>query len=77
MVYMEEKENFIHIQRRNYNFYMVYMEEIFSNMFCAILTKIKGVSIFVNIPHCPMDYCIPAYSTVFSSPEPKAQGELL
>ena len=41
------------------------MEEIFSNMFCTILTKIKGVSIFVSIPHRPMDYCIPAYSTVF------------
>ena len=37
----------------------------FSNMFCAILTKIKGVSIYISIPHCPMDYCIPAYSTVF------------
>ena len=44
---------------------MVYTEEIFSKMFCAILTKIKGVSIFVSIPQCPMDYCIPAYSTVF------------
>ena len=43
---------------------MVYMEEIFSKTFCAILTRIKGVSIFVSIPHCPMDYCIPAYSTV-------------
>ena len=62
---MEKKENFVPIWRRNYNFYMVYMEEIFSKMFCTILTKIKGVSIFVSIPHCPMDYCIPAYSTVF------------
>ena len=41
------------------------MEEIFSKMFCTILTKIKGVSIFVSIPHFSMDYCIPAYSTVF------------
>ena len=39
----------------------------FSKIFCAILTKIKGVSIFVSIPHCPMNYCIPAYSTVFFS----------
>ena len=36
-----------------------------SKMFCAILTKIKEASIFVSIPHCPIDYCIPAYSTVF------------
>ena len=43
---------------------MVYMEDFFSKMFCAILTKIKGVSIFVSIPHCPIDYCIPACSTV-------------
>ena len=43
---------------------MVYIEEFFSKMFCAILTKIKGVSIFVSIPHCPKDYCIPAYCTV-------------
>ena len=34
-------------------------------MFCAILTKIKGVSIIVSIPYWPMDYCIPAYSTDF------------
>ena len=40
------------------------MEEIFSKMFCAILTKIKGFSFFISIPHCPMDYCISAYSTV-------------
>ena len=46
-------------------FYMIYMEDFFSKIFCAILTKIKGVSIFVSIPHCPMNYCIPAYSTVF------------
>ena len=39
----------------------------FSKVFCAMLTKIKGVSIFVSIPHCPMNYCIPAYSTVFFS----------
>ena len=39
----------------------------FPRFFCAILTKIKGVSIFVSIPHCPMNYCIPAYSTVFFS----------
>ena len=36
-----------------------------SKIFCAILTKIKGVSIFVSSPHCPMDYCIPPYSTAF------------
>ena len=49
-------------------FYMVYMEPIMEeNIFprlCTILTKIEGVSIFVSIPHCPMDYCIPPYSTI-------------
>ena len=44
---------------------MIYMEDFFPNIFCATQTKIKGVPIFVSIPHCPMDYCIPAYSTVF------------
>ena len=38
-------------------------ENIFSRL-CTILTKIEGVSIFVSIPHCPMDYCIPPYSTI-------------
>ena len=48
-------------------FYMVYIEEklSFPRFFCAILIKIKGVFIFVSIPHCPNDYCIPPYSTVF------------
>ena len=46
--------------------YMVYMEEnVFPRFFCAILTNINGVSIFVSIPHCPVDYCIPPYSTAF------------
>ena len=36
----------------------------FFKMFCAKLTKIKGVSIFLSIPHCPMDN-IPAYSIFF------------
>ena len=48
-------------------FYMIYMEDFFPKIFCAILTKIKGVSVFVSIPHCPMNYGIPAYSTVFFS----------
>ena len=39
--------------------------KLFSKIFCAILTKISGVSIFVRISHCPMDYCIPPYFTVF------------
>ena len=39
--------------------------KLFSKVFCAILTKISGVSIFVRISHCPMDYCIPPYFTVF------------
>ena len=43
----------------------LYGENTFQFVF-AILTKMKGVSIFVSIPHCPMDYCIPAYSTVFT-----------
>ena len=33
--------------------------------FLRYTNKINGVSIFVSIPHCPMDYCIPPYSTVF------------
>ena len=28
---------------------------------CYVFTKIHGVSIFVSIPHCPMDYSIPDY----------------
>ena len=44
---------------------MLYMEEnVFSKIFCDILPKINGVSVFVSIPHCPMDNCIPTYSTV-------------
>ena len=27
----------------------------------AVLTKLLGVSIFVSILHCPLDYCIPDY----------------
>ena len=37
---------------------------MFFQDFFTILAKIKGVSIFVSIPHCPMDYCIPPNSTV-------------
>ena len=33
--------------------------------FLRYTNKINGVSVFVSIPHCPMDYCIPPYSTVF------------
>ena len=36
----------------------------FQDVLCYT-NKIKGVSIFVSIPHCPMDYRIPAYSTAF------------
>ena len=45
--------------------YIVYMEELFFQDFCAILTKIKGVSNFVSIPYCLMDYCIPPYCFFF------------
>ena len=38
---------------------------MFFQDFFTILAKIKGVSVFVSIPHYPMDYCIPPYSTVF------------
>ena len=38
--------------------YMVYMEEnfFFHFFFCPILTKIKGVYIFISIPHVTMGY---------------------
>ena len=42
----------------------LYRGKRFSKIFCAILTKINGISIFVSIPNCPMDYCIATYSTV-------------
>ena len=55
--YTETKLQFLH---------GLYGGKLFSKIcFCAVLTKIKGVSIFVSITHCPMDYCIPPYSTVF------------
>ena len=42
----------------------LYGEKLFFFQNCAILKKkIKGVSIFVCIPHCPMVYCFSAYST--------------
>ena len=69
LFYMEKKKisSLYRDETTIFFFYMIYMEDFFSKIFCAILTKIKGVSIFVSIPHCPMNYCIPAYSTVFFS----------
>ena len=66
LFYMEKKKTSSLHRDETTMFYMLYMEENVSpRFFCAILIKIKGISIFVSIPHCPMVYCIPAYSTVF------------
>ena len=65
MVYMEKKRTFRPIIETKLQFLHGFYGGIFSKIFCAVLTKIKVVSIFVSIPHCPMDYCIPLYSNAF------------
>ena len=65
MVYMEKKFRPNIGMDETTLLHSLYGGKLFSKTFCAILTKIKGVSVFVSIPHCPMDYCIPTYSTVF------------
>ena len=63
--YGEKRKFHPYIETKVQFFTWLYGGKRFSKIFCAILTKINGVSIFVSIPHCPMDYCIPPYSTVF------------
>ena len=65
MVYLEKNKLTSLYRDETTIFTWFIWRKFFSKMFCAVLTKIKGVSIFVSIPHCPMDYCIPAYSNVF------------
>ena len=65
IIYMEKKKKISSLYRDETTIlHGLYGGKLFSKIFCAILKRLKGVSIFVSIPHCPMDYCIPPYSAV-------------